>query len=252
MEQDFIPNVLYNNQYHIFEPTRRSNSYQLVETEGYNTNEQIIPQSEIFLPSAFAHQVPLYIILRVSEVPYQVISYNTPRVSAFPRQVISYDTPPNPIYSFQDNHLSDSPLPQRETHNYSDFVLFPPITVSNIWERSQEISVGSTLNDFPSNTECAAPIQMDNCFVGDAMQEGIFPNIFLPEIFSLEENELHITVRPNSSENSEKMVTTQQNSSNSILKCELCYKVFSTIGMIAVESNICRIWLGTHLFKGVA
>ncbi|GFU40258.1 hypothetical protein NPIL_438051 [Nephila pilipes] len=127
------------------------------------------------------------------------------------------------------NYLIDSSLPQRVTHIYSIFVTFPKKTVSSTWERSQEDSIGSSLNRFPNNTACAAPTQMDDCFFGDVMQEGIATIILLPEISSPDDNELHATVQSNSSKNGEKNVTRQMDSINSILKCEICYKVFSTI-----------------------
>ncbi|GFU40255.1 hypothetical protein NPIL_438041 [Nephila pilipes] len=268
MEQESIPNTVYEIQYQNCEPQRSSNSYQQVETEGYNAREQIISQSEVFLTSAFPHELTSYNILRESEIPHQVVSYNIPQEPTFPHQVISYNIPQgseiplqvttynipsNPIYSFQDrlidNNLSDFPLPQVIPNNYSDFVTFPPTTVSNTWERSQEVSSGSSLTCFPNNTACAAPTQMDNCFFGDVMQEGIAPIIFLPEISSLQENELHVTVQTNSSENSEKSVTKEFNSSNSILQCELCYKVFSTIvGHLALQT----VYSSTHVLRSFA
>ncbi|GFT73188.1 hypothetical protein NPIL_202521 [Nephila pilipes] len=211
MEQDLIHNTLYENQYNCYEQQRSSNphSYQQVEDEGCKANEQISSQREFFLPS-FG--------------------------SAFPHIITFYTPLQNPIDSIQDrltdNHLSDTLLPERVDESYSNNGAFTFTNASRISERRQEILGRSMLTVFSNNTTCEAPHPMDDCFNTEAIQDGIAPNIFLPEISSHEENKLHETYQSSSSENCKKDVKKELNSMNSILNCEICFKIFSTTGKL--------------------
>ncbi|GFT23233.1 hypothetical protein NPIL_529881, partial [Nephila pilipes] len=169
MEQHLIDKSLYKNYYHVDEPQRSFNpqSLQLGEIKRCNASEQIVSPREFALPS-FG--------------------------SACPLNVFSSNIAPDPIYSVHGilagNNLSNTPLPQQVTDNYSNFGTFSPTTVSSAYERSQEILDGSSSNVFSNNTTCAAPKSMYDYFDGGAMDYDMALNIYVPEIHFFEDLQL--------------------------------------------------------------
>ncbi|GFU40252.1 hypothetical protein NPIL_438031 [Nephila pilipes] len=186
-----------------------SYSDQQLQAEGWNASELITSQIEFALPS-FG--------------------------STFPHKVTLYNLQPDPIYSIQgnlsDNHQSETSLPERIYENCSNYGVFPSTNFSRVSERSQDISYECSLNIFSNYIACATSNQKDDCFYGNPLQVGRFPDVFLPEISSLEENALHETDQTNSSEICGESVTRNMDSINSSLKGEMSCKEFSTIGKL--------------------
>ncbi|GFS96619.1 DDE_Tnp_IS1595 domain-containing protein [Nephila pilipes] len=198
MEQDSINKSLYDNYYHVYEPQQSSNlhSYEKGEVKRCNASEQIISPKEIAL-SSFG--------------------------SVCPPKVNFYNIPTDPIYSVESrlagNNLSNISLLQQVTDNYSDYRTFSPTAVSSVCEKSQEILDESSSTVFSNNTTCAVLTPLYDCFDGVAMDCGMAPNIYIPEIHFFEDLKIHGTDQTDSSENCWKDLTSHLDSINSIPKC---------------------------------